>query len=39
LGCDELYSRAGSVAVGEDLVRHAAHIRFADGVDLLQLAE
>ena len=37
--CDELDSCAGSIAVNEDLVGYATDIRFADGVDLLQLAE
>src|SRR5260370_23579414 len=37
--CDELNPRTGSVAVDKDLVSHAAHIRFADGVDLFQLAK
>ena len=37
--CDELNLCAGSIAVDEDLVGYASHIRFVDGVDFFQLAE
>jgi hypothetical protein len=31
--------RTGSVAFYEDLVGYAAHVRFADGIDLVELAK